>query len=150
VFILYETSYEAFPRILAAGGIQQKATGATYVSFTQVSLEAEGGEPRPTRTSDADVTIWIALREVMEANPDIEWHRTAAGGIATTNDIPTHLWKKAVARRPEIGILFEDGQVRNEVPESLRGRGAKGKAKSSKANLRVRDEDTTSDSAGDV
>lgn len=36
-------------------------------------------------------------------------------------------WKKVVARRADIGVLFEDGVVRKEVPVGLRGKGVKGK-----------------------
>lgn len=37
------------------------------------------------------------------------------------------VWKKVVARRADIGVLFENGVVRKEVPVGLRGKGSKGK-----------------------
>lgn len=42
--------------------------------------------------------------------------------------IEKSLWKKVVARRADIGVLFMDGEVRKEIPIGLRGKGAlKGK-----------------------
>ena len=73
--------------------------------------------------------VWINLKSAMEANPSITWQRTESGAIVTSDEVPKSLWKKAVARRPDIGLLFEDGEVRKEVPASLRGKGAKGRGK---------------------
>ncbi|KAI1866779.1 hypothetical protein JX265_001152 [Neoarthrinium moseri] len=146
-FVVYETSYEAYPHILASDGIQL-AAGAKYITFTPVTIDADGSESRPNRTSDADIGIWVHLRTALESEPSIVWQRTAAGGIATANEVPKSLWKKAVARRQDIGLLFEDGEVRKEVPEGLRGKGSKGKAKKGKGSFKSRGEDA-SDSASD-
>lgn len=45
----------------------------------------------------------------------------------TADEIPSSLWKRAVARRGDLGVLYEDGVVRKEVPVGLRGKGAKAK-----------------------
>lgn len=67
----------------------------------------------------------------MEANNKITWFRTETGNVVTEGDsagsIEKKYWKKAVARRTDIGVLFEDGEVRKEVPIGLRGKGVKGK-----------------------
>lgn len=68
---------------------------------------------------------------MLEAHPKILFQRTEGGAIITSDEIPKSLWKKAVARRPEIGVLFEDGQVKKELPAGLRGKG-KGKARKGK------------------
>ncbi|KAK6068415.1 Tpt1/KptA family RNA 2'-phosphotransferase [Seiridium cupressi] len=145
-YVVYETSYEAYPHILASDSIQ-KAAGATHITFSPVA--ADGSETRPNRTSDADVGIWVHLRTVLESEPSITWQKTATGAIVTDNEIPKGLWKKAVARRQDIGILFEDGEVRKEVPEALRGKGSKGKAKKGKRSFKSRGGEEASDSASD-
>lgn len=63
----------------------------------------------------------------------------------TANEVPKSLWKKAVARRPDVGLLFEDGEIRKEVPERLRGKGSKGKAKNKmgKVSLKSRGDDAS-------
>lgn len=59
------------------------------------------------------------------------------------------VWKKVVARRPDIGVLFENGVVRKEVPVGLRGKGGNGKkggrGKGNKWNqeMKERSEDET-------
>lgn len=146
-YVVYETTYEAYPHILASDGIQ-KAAGATHITFSPIA--ADGSEVRLNRTSDADIGIWVHLRTALEQEPSIVWQKTAAGAFVTANEIPKGLWKKAVARRQDIGVLFEDGQVRKEVPRGLRGKGSKGKAKKAKgAFLKSRGGENASDSASD-
>ncbi len=56
---------------------------------------------------------------------------TESGTVVTEGDkmgvVGKQFWKKVVARRADIGVLFEDGVVRKEVPVGLRGKGVKGK-----------------------
>lgn len=126
--IVYETSYPNYPLVLASGGIK-RAGGQQYLSFRSIKVEEDGTEIRTS--SDADVSIQINLREIMDAEPQIQWARDENGKILsagdTTGSIPKEFWKKAVARRPDIGVLFENGEVRKEIPIGLRGKGVKGK-----------------------
>jgi 2'-phosphotransferase len=145
---VFETSYEAYPHIVASGGIQ-RAAGATHITFTPVNVTADGSESRPNRIGDADISIWVHLKTAMETEPSIVWQRTAAGSVATSNEVPKALWKKAVARRQDIGLLLGDGEVRKEVPEGLRGKGSKGKAKKGKGGLLKSRGGDASDSASD-
>lgn len=143
-YVVYETSYEAYPHILASDGIQ-RAAGASYISFSPIA--ADSGR---AAASDADVGIWVHLRTALEAEPSLVWHRTASGAVVTANEVvPKSLWKRALARRQDIGLLFEDGEVRKEVPEGLRGKGSKGKAKKGKGSFKTRGGDDASDSASD-
>ncbi|KAK3392682.1 hypothetical protein B0H63DRAFT_37 [Podospora didyma] len=133
-FVVYETSYQRYPLILASGAITCGPTGTQSLTFHSVTIGEDGTE---SRQSSADVSIWIPLRSALEAEPSILWQRTESGAIVTADEVPKSLWQKAVARRPDLGMLFEDGQVRKEVPAVLRGRGSKGKGKSgNKANLK--------------
>lgn len=88
---------------------------------------------RTDKASDADVAIYIDIRAVMEAEPSITWARTESGAVVTAGDkegvLSRKYWKKAVARRADIGVLYENGEIRKEVPVGLRGKGAKGKGK---------------------
>lgn len=93
----------------------------------------------------------------MEANPKITWFRTDSGNVVTEGDatgsVEKKYWKKAVARRADIGVLFEDGEIRKEVPIGLRGKGVKGKRGGGKGKgrglkemkARSEDEESTSD-----
>lgn len=133
-YVVYETTYQAYPRILAFGAIK-RAEGAAYSSFCPVNTAAEEGEPAAARNSDADVSIWVHLGTAMEQAPGITWQLTPSGSIVTSAEVPKHLWKKVFGRRQDVGLLFEGGQVQNEVPEYLRGKGGKGKAKKGKGQL---------------
>ena len=99
------------------------------MQFASIKVEEDGTEVRPS--SDADVSIYIDLRSIMEANDKISWFRYDNGNVVTEGDaagsIEKQYWKKAVARRTDIGVLFEGGEVRKEVPIGLRGKGVKGK-----------------------
>lgn len=130
-YIVYETTYQNYPMVISSGKIR-KADGATHLSFLPVAAVTATSRP-----SKADVSIWIHLRTAMEQAPDLKWQFTTSGRIVTmAEELPQNLWKKAVARRPDIGLLFEDGLVHKEIPEGLRGKGAKGKAKKGKGMLR--------------
>ncbi|KAI1820184.1 putative tRNA 2'-phosphotransferase 1 [Xylaria intraflava] len=130
-YIVYETTYQNYPLVVASGSIR-RAEGASNLSFLPVAAATATSRP-----SKADVSIWIHLRSAMEQAPGLKWQFTTSGRIvAIAEEVPQSLWKKAVARRPDIGLLFEDGVVHKEIPEALRGRGAKGKAKKGKGMLR--------------
>ncbi|KAI0201988.1 putative tRNA 2'-phosphotransferase 1 [Astrocystis sublimbata] len=130
-YIVYETTYQSYPLVVAAGNIK-RADGATSLSFLPVAAATATSRP-----SKADVSIWIHLRTAMQQAPELKWQFTTTGRIVTTaEEVPQSLWKKAVARRPDIGLLFEDGVVHKEIPEGLRGKGAKGKAKKGKGMLK--------------
>jgi 2'-phosphotransferase len=126
--IVYETSYANYPLILASGGIK-RAGGQTYLQFASIKVNEDGTEVRAS--SDADVSIYIDLRSVMESNDKITWSRNEKGDVVTEGDavgtIEKKFWKKTVGRRADIGVLFENGEVRKEVPIGLRGKGVKGK-----------------------
>lgn len=122
--IVYECSYPSYPLILNAGSIK-RAGGQAHLSFGAIIVEEDGTETRPA--SNADVSITINLREIMEAEPKISWSRTETGAVVTAGEISKAHWKKVVARRADIGVLFENGEVRKEIPIGLRGKGAKAK-----------------------
>jgi len=137
-FVIYETSYQRYPLLLALGAITRAPGGTEYRTFAPVTVDEDGNESRqnPGAGEAAEVSVWIHLRTALQAEPSITWQRSDSGAIITANDVPKSLWKKAIARRPEIGILFENGEVRKEVPGNLRGKGAKGKARKGKGALK--------------
>ncbi|KAI1176563.1 putative tRNA 2'-phosphotransferase 1 [Nemania sp. FL0916] len=146
-YVVYETTYQNYPLVVASGGIR-RADGAAHLSFLPVAAATATSRP-----SKADVSIWIHLRTAMEQVPELQWQFTTSGRIVTTaEEVPQSVWKKAVARRPDIGLLFEDGVVHKEIPEGLRGKGAKGKAKKGKGMLKQEGQgraDSESDSVSD-
>jgi 2'-phosphotransferase len=146
--VVYETSYANYPLILASGSIK-RAGGQALLSFSPITISASGEENKAS--SDADVSIYLLLRSLMEANPKISWQRTESGSIVTEGDakgeVSKKYWKKVVARRADIGVLYEDGEVRKEVPVGLRGKGVKakkggkGKGKGGLKEMKARSED---------
>ncbi|KAF7861429.1 hypothetical protein EAF04_007994 [Stromatinia cepivora] len=132
-FVVYETSYSNYPLILASGGIR-KAGGQSHLSFASIFISSDAIETRTrisTNKDDADVSIYISLKTTMESDPQVKWYRNGNGGIVSQGDengfIGKSTWKKVIARRTDIGVLFEDGVVKKEVPVGLRGKGVKGK-----------------------
>ncbi|KAF7898286.1 hypothetical protein EAF00_004732 [Botryotinia globosa] len=131
--VVYETSYANYPLIFASGGIK-KAGGQAYLAFSSIFVSFDGTETRTsssTSKDDADIYIYISLKSALESHPEIKWYKNGNGGILSEgNDegvVSKHVWKKVVARRADIGILFENGVVKKEVPVGLRGKGVKGK-----------------------
>jgi hypothetical protein len=132
-FVVYETSYQRYPLLLASAAITRAPGGSEYLSFRPVTVGDDGANE--TRGDAAEVSVWIHLRSALQAEPALVWHRADNGMIITAGEVPRSLWKKAVARRPDVGVLFEDGEVRKEVPANLRGKGAKGKGRKGKMAL---------------
>ncbi|KAJ8067363.1 hypothetical protein OCU04_004716 [Sclerotinia nivalis] len=131
--VVYETSYANYPLILASRGIR-KTGGQSHLSFASIFISSDATETRTrisTSKDDADVSIYISLKTTMESGPQIKWYRNGDGGIVSEGDengfISNSVWKKVIARRADIGVLFEDGVVKKEVPVGLRGKGVKGK-----------------------
>lgn len=120
-FLVYETSYQRYPLLVTVGAIVRAPGGAEYLPFTPASdVSAEPHKEGP------EVSIWINLRAALEAAPQVVWRRVEGGAsIVTSDEVPKSLWTKAVARRPDIGVLLENGSVKKEVPAGLRGKGGK-------------------------
>ncbi|PQE32862.1 hypothetical protein CJF32_00001334 [Rutstroemia sp. NJR-2017a WRK4] len=136
--IAYETSYANYPLILSSSGIK-RAGGQAYLTFASIAVLADGTESRISKSKDdADVAIYIDLPSAMSSHPEIKWYRNEHGTVVSEGDaqgvVPKTLWKKAVARRADIGVLYEDGEVRKEVPVGLRGKGGKGKRGGGRGN----------------
>ncbi|KAH6853089.1 hypothetical protein B0I37DRAFT_317018 [Chaetomium sp. MPI-CAGE-AT-0009] len=148
-FVVYETSYQRYPLILALGAITRAPGGSEYRTFVPVTVDDEGNESRqnPGAGEAAEVSVWVHLRTALQAEPSITWYRSDSGTVITTDDVPKALWRKAIARRPDIGILFEDGEIRKEVPVNLRGKGAKGKARKGKG-VGLKKEEGSGDDSG--
>lgn len=113
-FVIYETSYPKYHLILTSGLIK-RAGGQPNLSFVEET----------SRSPSADVSIWIHLPSALQSHPDIVWQRTESGTVITADEVPSSVWKRAVARRGDLGVLYEDGVVRKEVPVGLRGKGVK-------------------------
>ncbi|KAH9906029.1 putative tRNA 2'-phosphotransferase 1 [Xylariomycetidae sp. FL2044] len=138
-YLVYETSLQNYPLVLASGGIR-RPDGCTHLSFTTPVSSSSSGSGHTASVSKAEVCIWIHLRTAMQQSPGTEWYYRAMSGrravVTAAEEVPRALWTRAVARRPDLGTLFEDGEVRKEVPEALRGKGARGKARKGKGKGR--------------
>ncbi|SZF06257.1 unnamed protein product [Blumeria hordei] len=124
--IFYETSYANYPLILASGGIK-RAGGQSYLSFKTITLS--NGSDLPPVT--ADISIYIDLRSAMESYSEIEWSQSESGSVLTKGDaegmVSKAMWKNVVARRADIGIIFENGEVKKDLIAGPRGKGSKSK-----------------------
>lgn len=139
--IVYETSYANYPLILANGGIK-RAGGQAHLSFSCITVAEDGTETRRPVSGDADVSIYLDVAELLaNEKSGVKWFRTENGHVVTEGDeemeVKSEFWKKVVARRADIGVLFEGGLVKKEVPVGLRGKGVKGK-KGGKGKARER------------
>ncbi|KAK0732346.1 hypothetical protein B0T21DRAFT_291276 [Apiosordaria backusii] len=133
-FVIYETSYQRYHRLLLTPfGIFPAPGGAEYSAFVPVSVDEAGNETRLGQEA-AEVSIWIHLKTALLPEHNITWRKSDTGLVITSDSVPMSLWKKAVARRPDIGLLLEGGEVRKEVPAALRGKAAKSKGKGKKGD----------------
>ncbi|KAH6633823.1 hypothetical protein B0J18DRAFT_470568 [Chaetomium sp. MPI-SDFR-AT-0129] len=118
-FVIYETSYQWDPLLLAAGAITRVPGDSGYRKFIPVTAREAGSGPWCNQQNGeaAEVSVWVHLQAVLTEQPSITCHRSEAGTIITADYVPVSLRAEAVARRPGIGVLFENGEVRKECPE---------------------------------
>ncbi|KAL2270715.1 hypothetical protein VTJ83DRAFT_86 [Remersonia thermophila] len=151
-FVVFETSYQRYPLLLAQGAITRAPGGSEYRAFVPVAVDGEGHETVRASAAPgeaAEVSVWIHLRTALREAPEVAWRRSEGGAVVTSDDVPRSVWTKAVARRPDVGVLFEAGEVRKEVPAGLRGKGAKGKARKGKATRKRESSEEDSGSASE-
>ena len=140
-FLVFDTSYPKYHLILTSGSIK-RAGGQPHLTFIPIASDSVDSRS----ANDAEVTIWVRTQYTLESTPAINWKKTESGNFITSDEIPIALWDKAVARRGDLGILFENGQVRKEVPVGLRGKGAKAKKGKGVRKNRVDDDGSGSSS----
>ena len=148
-FVIYETSYQRYPLLLTLGGITRAPGGSRYHSFVPVVADRDGsadarqnsepGSFGAAASSAAEISIYIHLPTALletAADSKIEWYRSENGQavITTADEVPKSLWRRVVARRPDVGVVFEDGEVRKDLPAGLRGKAAKGKGRKADRN----------------
>jgi len=116
--VVFQTTYSAYPLILATGSLEN-GSGGTYI---HCSAEVSG---------EAEVLIYIDVRKALEEDASMLWFRGEGKASIVTEGgknktVPKAFWKKVVGRKNEVGLLWEDGEEVKEVPVGLRGKKAAG------------------------
>ncbi|KAK0121484.1 hypothetical protein ONS95_009778 [Cadophora gregata] len=130
---------------LAAGNVPETVVHGTYFAFYQAIVDS-GGLKKMTRNhihfstglpedkegvisgmrKDAEVLIYVDIKQSLEDG--VEWWLSENGVVLTEGDqtgvLGTKYWKKVEGRKEDIGVLWEEGKMLQELPEKFRGRKA--------------------------
>ncbi|KAL2076221.1 hypothetical protein VTL71DRAFT_1164 [Oculimacula yallundae] len=130
------------PITVAAGNIPDTVVHGTYFAFYQTIVES-GGLKKMTRNhihfstglpedkqgvisgmrKDAEILIYVDVKQSLEDG--VEWWLSENGVVLTEGDqtgvLGTKYWQKVEGRKEDVGVLWEEGKMMKELPESFRG-----------------------------
>ncbi|KAL5328432.1 hypothetical protein ACEPPN_001931 [Leptodophora sp. 'Broadleaf-Isolate-01'] len=133
------------PITVAAGNVPETVVHGTYFAFYQTIVDS-GGLKKMTRNhihfstglpedkqgvisgmrKDAEILIYVDVKQSLEDG--VEWWLSENGVVLTEGDqtgvLGTKYWKKVEGRKEDVGVLWEEGKMAKELPESFKRRKA--------------------------
>lgn len=123
--LLHGTFFVFWPAIVASGGL--KPMGRTHIHCSTGTPEEEGVVSGMRR--DAELLIEIDL--VASLREGIAWWRSQNGVLLTEGDesrlLPARFFKSVTGRTINVGILWENGEKKADLPASIRAKMPQGK-----------------------
>lgn len=130
--VVHGTYFAFYPAIIASGGL--KVMGRNHIHFATgiPSPKADSSEPQVISgmRGDAELLVYVDIRKSMKGG--IKWWKSENGVILTEGDeglLSTKYWSKAVGRREDIGVLWENGKWVADLPEGVKGKVPFGKGR---------------------
>lgn len=139
--VVHGTYHGAWPLILASGGLQAMNRAQVHFAIgpTVDEIFPNGRDAPPAKLptgknqnvisgmrSDAEILIYVNLRKALQAG--CPFYRSENGvilsegmvsGDAAGKSVPVEFFDLVVERKAGLGVLWEDGQVVQELPENL-------------------------------
>lgn len=119
--VVHGTYFAFYQAIVDSGGL--KRMKRNHIHFSTGLPEERGGVISGMR-GDAEVLIYIDIKRSLDDG--VRWFVSENGVLLTDGGeggvLSTRYFQKVVGRREDIGVLWEDGEERAELPERFRGR----------------------------
>jgi 2'-phosphotransferase len=120
--VVHGTYFAFYQAIVDSGGL--KRMNRNHIHFSTGLPEDKAGGVISGMRGDAEVLIYIDIKKSLDDG--VLWWISENGVVLTDGDesevLGTKYFQKVVGRRDDIGVLWEDGQQKAELPERFRGR----------------------------
>lgn len=119
--VVHGTYWAFYEAIIESGGLKRMTRN--HIHFSAGLPESKGGVISGMR-GDAEVLIYIDIKKSLEDG--VLWWISENGVILTDGDksevLSTKYFQKVVGRKDDVGVLWENGEKKAELPEAFRGR----------------------------
>jgi 2'-phosphotransferase len=120
--VVHGTYFAFYEAIVDSGGL--KKMNRNHIHFSTGLPEDKGGVISGMR-NDAEILIYVDIRKSLQ-DGEVRWWISDNGVVLTEGDesgvLSTRYWEKVVGRRDDLGVLWEAGEKKAELPERFRGR----------------------------
>jgi 2'-phosphotransferase len=123
--VIHGTYFAFYEAIVASGGLKKMTRNHIHFS-TGLPEDKKSGVISGMR-NDAEILIYIDIERSMQ-DGGVKWWMSDNGVVLTEGDengiLSTRYFKKVIGRKEDLGVLWEDGEKKAELPERFKGRKA--------------------------
>ena len=123
--VVHGTYFAFYEAIVASGGLQKMSRNHIHCS-TGLPEDKKGGVISGMR-NDAEILVYIDIKRSMQ-DGGLKWWLSDNGVVLTEGNkdgmLSTRYFQKVVGKKEDVGVLWEEGEKKAELPEKFRGRKA--------------------------
>ncbi|KAJ6446406.1 Major facilitator superfamily domain, general substrate transporter [Purpureocillium lavendulum] len=124
--VLHGTYFAFWPAIEASGGL--RPMGRNHV---HCSAGVPGEDDGVVSGMRGDAELLIELDVAASLRAGVKWWRSDNGVLLTEGDddgvLSTRFFKRVTGRKVDVGVLWEDGEKKADLPPGIKGRVPQGK-----------------------
>ncbi|KAM4054710.1 RNA 2'-phosphotransferase, tpt1 / kptA family protein [Hirsutella rhossiliensis] len=125
--VLHGTYFAFWPAIEAAGGLKPMGRNHVHCSTGDPDDSGEGG-PAVVSGMRRDAELVIEIDVEGSLREGVKWWRSDNGVVLTEGNqdgglLSTRFFKKVTGRKMDVGVLWEDGEKKADLPAGIKGRG---------------------------
>lgn len=129
--VLHGTYFVFWPAIEAAGGLKPMGRNHVHCSAGDASDSAEG-ELAVVSGMRRDAELVVEIDVEASLRQGVKWWRSDNGVVLTEGSedgglLSASFFKKVTGRKMNVGVLWEDGEKRADLPAGIKGRVPQGK-----------------------
>jgi 2'-phosphotransferase len=120
--VVHGTYFAFYQPIVDSGGL--KRMNRNHIHFSTGLPEDKKGAVISGMRNDAEILIYVDIKKSLQDG--VLWWLSENGVVLTDGDksdvLSTRYFKKVVGRKDDVGVLWEDGEEKAELPKRFRDR----------------------------
>ncbi|PNY27689.1 tRNA 2'-phosphotransferase 1 [Tolypocladium capitatum] len=124
--VLHGTYFAFWPAIVASGGLRPMGRNHVHCS----AGEPGEGDVVSGMRGDAELVVEIDVEASLREG-GVAWWRSDNGVLLTEGGddgvLSTRFFKRVIGRKVDVGVLWEDGEKKADLPEGIKGKIPQGK-----------------------
>lgn len=125
--VLHGTYFAFWPAIVASGGLRPMGRNHVHCSAGE---PGESGVVSGMR-GDAELVVEIDVEASLREGGGVAWWRSDNGVVLTEGGedgvLSTRFFKRVTGRKVDVGVLWEDGEKKADLPAGIKGKIPQGK-----------------------